>query len=55
MLQPSEPAMRELVQYVEQGRLRCEIAGDYALEETTRAIETSRAGHVAGKLVLRVA
>jgi NADPH:quinone reductase-like Zn-dependent oxidoreductase len=55
MLQPSEPAMRELVQYVEQGRLRCEIAGDYALEETDRAIEASRAGHVAGKLLIRVA
>ena len=55
MLQPSEPAMRELVRYVEQGRLRCEIAGDYALEETGQAIEASRAGHVAGKLLIRVA
>jgi NADPH:quinone reductase-like Zn-dependent oxidoreductase len=55
MLQPSEPAMRELVQYVEQGRLRCEIAGDYALEDTDRAIAESRAGHVAGKLIIRVA
>ncbi len=54
MLQPSETAMRELLQYVEQGRLRCEIAADYALEDTNRAIEASRDGHVAGKLVIRV-
>jgi NADPH:quinone reductase-like Zn-dependent oxidoreductase len=55
MLQPSEPSMRELVQYVEQARLRCEIAGDYALEDTGQAIDASRAGHVAGKLLIRVA
>jgi len=55
MLQPSEPAMRELVRYVEQGSLRCEIAGEYALEDTNRAIEASRRGHVAGKLLIRVA
>jgi len=54
MLQPSETAMRELVRYLEQGRLRCEIAGDYALEDTNQAIEASRGGHVAGKLVIRV-
>lgn len=54
MLQPSETAIRELVRYVEQRRLRCEIAGEYALEDTNRAIEASRAGHVAGKLVIRV-
>jgi NADPH:quinone reductase-like Zn-dependent oxidoreductase len=55
MLQPNEAAMRELIRYVEQGRLRCEIAGDYALEDVERAIEESRAGHVAGKLLIRVA
>ena len=55
MLQPNEPAMRELVRYVEQGSLRCEIAGEYALKDTNRAIEASRRGHVAGKLLIRVA
>lgn len=54
MLKPNEPAMRELIEYVEQGVLRCEIAADYSLEETARAIEASREGHVAGKLVIRV-
>jgi NADPH:quinone reductase-like Zn-dependent oxidoreductase len=55
MLQPNEPAMRELVGYVEEGRLRCEIAGEYALEDAERAIEQSRSGHVAGKLLIRIA
>lgn len=55
MLRPSESAMQELVRYVEQGRLRCEIAGDYALEDVERAIEQSRSGHVAGKLLIRIA
>ena len=54
MLRPNEPAVRELVGYVEQGRLRCEIAGEFPLEATMQAIEASRAGHVAGKLVIRV-
>ena len=50
MLQPSEPAMRELVRYVEQGRLRCEIAGDYALEDTTGGHRrASRAGSRRGQ------
>jgi NADPH:quinone reductase-like Zn-dependent oxidoreductase len=55
MLEPNEPAMRELVGYVEEGRLRCEIAGEYALEDAERAIEQSRSGHVAGKLLIRIA
>ncbi len=54
MLRPNEPAMRELIQYVDQGRLRCEIAGEFPLEAAIQAIEASRAGHVAGKLVIRV-
>jgi NADPH:quinone reductase-like Zn-dependent oxidoreductase len=54
MLQPNEPAMRELVGYVEEGRLRCEIAGEFPLEDAMQAIEASRTGHVAGKLVIRV-
>jgi len=55
MLQPSEAAMRELVALVEQGRLRCEIAGEFPLADAARAVELSRAGHVAGKLLIRVA
>jgi NADPH:quinone reductase-like Zn-dependent oxidoreductase len=54
MLRPNESAMRELIQYVEQGRLRCEIAEEFPLEAAMQAIEASRAGHVAGKLVIRV-
>jgi NADPH:quinone reductase-like Zn-dependent oxidoreductase len=55
MLQPNEPAMQELVGHLDQGRLRCEIAGEFPLEAAIQAIEASRAGHVAGKLVIRVA
>ena len=55
MLQPNAAAMAELAGCVEQGRLRCEIAGEFPLEDVAQAIELSRAGHVAGKLVIRVA
>jgi NADPH:quinone reductase-like Zn-dependent oxidoreductase len=40
---------------VREGRLRCEIAGEYPLAETDRAIAASRAGRVAAKLLIRVA
>jgi len=55
MLQPSERAMAELLGYLAAGRLRCTIAGEFPLEDTGRAIEQSRAGHVVGKLVIRIA
>lgn len=55
MLQPSEPAIEELLRYRAEGRLRCEIAGEFPLETVAQAIEVSRAGRVAGKLVIRVA
>jgi NADPH:quinone reductase-like Zn-dependent oxidoreductase len=55
MLQPDERALEELLAGVTAGTLRCEIAGVFPLEEAARAIEQSRAGHVAGKLVIRVA
>lgn len=55
MLQPSEPAMAELLRYRAEGRLRCEIAAEFPLEKVAQAIELSRAGHVTGKLVIRVA
>ena len=55
MLRPNAAAMAELFEMHAAGRLRCEIAGEFALEEAARAIELSRAGHVAGKLIIRVA
>jgi NADPH:quinone reductase-like Zn-dependent oxidoreductase len=55
MLKPSAAAMAELLGYVAAGRLRCEIAGEFALEDAGMAIRLSSEGHVAGKLVIRVA
>jgi len=55
MLQPDAAAMQELLGYLADGRLRCEIAGSFALERVADAIEQSRGGHVTGKLVVRVA
>ena len=55
MLQPDERAFAELVAGLGAGKLRCEIAGLFPLEDAARAIELSRAGHVAGKIVIRVA
>lgn len=55
MLQPDERAMGELLGYLADGRLRCVIAGEFPLEQAARAIEQSRSGHAAGKLVIRVA
>jgi NADPH:quinone reductase-like Zn-dependent oxidoreductase len=54
MLRPNAAAVAELAGYVEQGRLRCEIAGVFPLEEFRRAVEMSRSGRVAGKLIIRV-
>jgi NADPH:quinone reductase-like Zn-dependent oxidoreductase len=53
MLRPNAAAVAELAGYVEQGRLRCEIAGEFPLEEFRRAVELSRSGRVTGKLVIR--
>lgn len=55
MLQPDAGAMRELLDYLADGRLRCEIAATLPLACVDEAIEQSRGGHVAGKLVIRVA
>ena len=55
MLQPNEGGMVELLGYLTAGKLRCEIAGVFPLEEAARAIEQSGTGRVAGKLVIRVA
>jgi len=55
MLRPSEQALAELLRYRADEKLRCEIAGEFPLEDVAQAIELSRAGRVAGKLVIRVA
>jgi NADPH:quinone reductase-like Zn-dependent oxidoreductase len=55
MLQPDQRALEELLACVAAGKVRCEIAGVFPLAQAARAIEQSRAGHVAGKLVIRVA
>jgi NADPH:quinone reductase-like Zn-dependent oxidoreductase len=55
MLRPDEAACAELLSGVGAGKLRCEIAAVLALEDAARAIEMSRAGRVAGKIVIRVA
>jgi NADPH:quinone reductase-like Zn-dependent oxidoreductase len=54
MLRPSERAMAELLGYLTAGRLRCQIAGEFPLEQAGQAIEQSRSGRVAGKLVIRI-
>jgi NADPH:quinone reductase-like Zn-dependent oxidoreductase len=55
MLEPRAEAMRELLEYVDQGRLACRIEEEFALDDVAMAVERSRAGHVAGKLVIRTA
>jgi NADPH:quinone reductase-like Zn-dependent oxidoreductase len=55
MLQPDRAAMAELLRYLEQGVLICEVAREFRLEDVAEAIECSRSGRVAGKLVIRVA
>lgn len=55
MLRPSKPAMDELLRGWSAGQLRCEVAAEFPLDQVARAIELSRSGRVAGKLVIRVA
>ena len=55
MLQPHARAMDEVLGYLADGRLRCVIAGEFPLEQAAQAIEQSRTGRVAGKLVVRIA
>lgn len=55
MLRPDERALGELLGHVAAGKLSCAIAGEFPLEATQQAIEQSRSGRVAGKLVIRVA
>lgn len=55
MLQPDPRSFAELLAGVSAGKLRCEVADVFPLEDAARAIELSRTGHVAGKIVIRVA
>lgn len=55
MLAPNAAAYDELYRDVAGGRLHCAIEAQYPLEQVATAIERSRAGHVQGKLVIRVA
>jgi len=55
MLQPDEEGLAELLAGVAAGKVRCQIAGEFPLEEASRAIEQSQTGRVVGKLVIRVA
>jgi len=54
MLQPQAAIMRELVDHIVQGRLRCEIEREFDLAAAAQAVERSRTGQVRGKLVLRL-
>jgi NADPH:quinone reductase-like Zn-dependent oxidoreductase len=47
-----QPALRELVALICQGRLEVPIARTYPLEEAAAALEASEHGHVAGKIAL---
>jgi NADPH:quinone reductase-like Zn-dependent oxidoreductase len=55
MIAPSAAAMQELTDGYRRGRLRCHVDGEFGLGDVPRAIAASRAGHVQGKLVVRVA
>ncbi len=55
MLQPHPAAIDELIHGMELGRLRCHVEDVVALEDVERAVERSRSGRVAGKLVIRIA
>jgi NADPH:quinone reductase-like Zn-dependent oxidoreductase len=54
MLQPQAAIMRELIEYILQGRLHSEIEREFDLASAAQAVERSRTGRVRGKLVLRL-
>ncbi len=47
-----QPALREIVALIGEGRLEVPIARTYPLEEAAAALEASEHGHLAGKIVL---
>ena len=54
-LAPDAAVFDELFRHVDAGRLRCEIAGEFTLASAADAMAESRRGHVAGKLLVRIA
>jgi len=50
--QSSHAGLRQLVELVEQGRIRVRIVAEHPLSEAERALEQSKAGTLTGKLVL---
>lgn len=53
-LWPGAAAMRELLDGVQSGRVRCVVAAEYPLAQARAALEQSMAGGAAGKIVIRV-
>jgi NADPH:quinone reductase-like Zn-dependent oxidoreductase len=52
--QSSHAGLRRLLELLEQGRIRAAIAAEYALPDALVALEQSKGGSVAGKLVITV-
>lgn len=48
----SRQALRDILALIDEGRLQVPISGTFPLAEAAAALETSRAGHVRGKLVV---
>jgi NADPH:quinone reductase-like Zn-dependent oxidoreductase len=47
-----QPALREIVALIGEGRLQVPIGGTYPLEDAAAALDASEQGHLAGKIVL---
>jgi NADPH:quinone reductase-like Zn-dependent oxidoreductase len=47
-----QPALREIVALIGEGRLQVPIGGTYPLGEAAAALDVSEHGHLAGKIVL---
>jgi len=47
-----QPALREIVALIGEGRLRVPIGGTYPLEDAAAALDASEHGHIAGKIAL---
>jgi NADPH:quinone reductase-like Zn-dependent oxidoreductase len=47
-----QPALREIVALIGEGRLQVPIGGTYPLEDAAAALDASEQGHLAGKIIL---
>lgn len=54
MVRPDAGQLARIAEDVDRGRLKVHVSGTYPLAEFARALERSKAGHVKGKLVLKV-